>query len=103
MRLRRERGVPVISTATIYRAIYAGVFDAATRRRYPGVNKAKRKLRHRGKPRHNKAEVERCGKIIFKIYADETRPLLQGARLTAYELSAAMLSHSYVTTWQLPL
>ena len=89
MRLRRERGVPVISTATIYRAIYAGVFDAATRRRYPGVNKAKRKLRHRGKPRHNKAEVERCGKIIFKIYADETRPLLQGARLTAYELSAA--------------
>ena len=65
MRLRRERGVPVISTATIYRAIYAGVFDAATRRRYPGVNKAKRKLRHRGKPRHNKAEVERRGKIII--------------------------------------
>ncbi len=25
----------------------------------------------------------------FKVYADETRPLLQGARLTAYELSAA--------------
>ena len=25
----------------------------------------------------------------FKIYADETRPLLQGARLTAYELSTA--------------
>lgn len=25
----------------------------------------------------------------FKIYADETRPLLQGARLTAYELSEA--------------
>ena len=25
----------------------------------------------------------------FKIYTDETRPLLQGARLTAYELSAA--------------
>lgn len=65
MRLRREHGVPVISTATIYRAIYAGVFDAATRRRYPGVNKAKRKLRHRGKPRHNKAEVERRGKIII--------------------------------------
>lgn len=27
----------------------------------------------------------------FKIYCDETRPLLQGARLTAYELSAAGL------------
>lgn len=25
----------------------------------------------------------------FQVYADETRPLLQGARLTAYELSAA--------------
>ncbi len=25
----------------------------------------------------------------FKVYADETRPLLQGARLTAYELSCA--------------
>ena len=25
----------------------------------------------------------------FKVFADETRPLLQGARLTAYELSRA--------------
>jgi methylthioribose-1-phosphate isomerase len=28
-------------------------------------------------------------KIPFAVYADETRPLLQGARLTAYELSRA--------------
>ena len=28
-------------------------------------------------------------RIKLRIYADETRPLLQGARLTAYELSAA--------------
>jgi methylthioribose-1-phosphate isomerase len=27
--------------------------------------------------------------LAFKVYADETRPLLQGARLTAYELLAA--------------
>lgn len=27
--------------------------------------------------------------LRFKVYADETRPLLQGARLTAWELSAA--------------
>jgi methylthioribose-1-phosphate isomerase len=26
---------------------------------------------------------------VFRVYADETRPLLQGARLTAFELSAA--------------
>jgi len=37
MRLALERGMPVVSTATIYRAIYAGLFDAATKRRYPGV------------------------------------------------------------------
>ena len=30
---------------------------------------------------------ERC--YNFKVYADETRPLLQGARLTAYELNKA--------------
>jgi methylthioribose-1-phosphate isomerase len=29
--------------------------------------------------------------LRFKVFADETRPLLQGARLTAYELSAAGL------------
>ena len=31
-------------------------------------------------------EAHRCG-IPFKAYADETRPLLQGARLTAWELA----------------
>lgn len=67
MRLALERGMPVVSTATIYRAIYAGLFDAATKRRYPGVNKAKRKLRHRGKTRRNKNTQERRGKIIIRI------------------------------------
>ena len=65
MRLALERGMSVVSTATIYRAIYAGLFDAATKRRYPGVNKAKRKLRHRGKTRRNKNTQERRGKIII--------------------------------------
>lgn len=35
-------------------------------------------------------EAHRVGRR-FRIYADETRPLLQGARLTAFELSAAGL------------
>ncbi len=33
-------------------------------------------------------EAQRNG-MAFHVYADETRPLLQGARLTAYELQAA--------------
>lgn len=32
----------------------------------------------------------------FKVYADETRPLLQGARLTAFELSAAGIDVSVI-------
>jgi len=33
----------------------------------------------------------------FTVYADETRPLLQGARLTAFELSQAGVDHRVIT------
>ena len=33
----------------------------------------------------------------FKVYADETRPLLQGARLTAWELGAAGIDVTLIT------
>lgn len=33
--------------------------------------------------------VSHAAGVAFKVYADETRPLLQGARLTAWELAAA--------------
>lgn len=60
-RLLLETGVTIISFITIYRGIYAGLFDK------PGLSQgnrgAIRKLRHRGKPRHNKDYVEKRGKI----------------------------------------
>jgi methylthioribose-1-phosphate isomerase len=35
--------------------------------------------------------------IAFRVYADETRPLLQGARLTAYELQQAGIDVTLIT------
>jgi methylthioribose-1-phosphate isomerase len=35
--------------------------------------------------------------IAFRVYADETRPLLQGARLTAYELQQAGVDVTLIT------
>jgi methylthioribose-1-phosphate isomerase len=35
--------------------------------------------------------------IAFRVYADETRPLLQGARLTAYELRQANVDVTLIT------
>lgn len=35
--------------------------------------------------------------VAFKVYADETRPLLQGARLTAWELQCAGLDVTLIT------
>ena len=40
-----------ISYKTIYRAIYAGMFDTPEQKRSEGNRGARRKLRHRGKPR----------------------------------------------------
>lgn len=40
--------------------------------------------------------AHREGKV-FKVYADETRPLLQGARLTAWELGAAGIDVTVIT------
>ena len=79
MRLAMERGMPIISTATIYRAIYAGLFDAEAKRRYAGVNKAKRKLRHRGKTRRNKRIEERRGKIVISNNLTD-RPVIANDR-----------------------
>lgn len=41
-------------------------------------------------------EAQRNG-VAFRVYADETRPLLQGARLTAYELQRAGVDVTLVT------
>lgn len=52
-----------ISFNTIYRAIYAGMFDTPHERRSRGPRGAIRNLRHKGKTRHKKGMVEKRGKI----------------------------------------
>jgi len=62
-RLKLE-GYPIqISYKTIYRAIYAGMFDTPEQRRSQGNRGARRYLRHKGKPRHKKGYVSNRGKI----------------------------------------
>ena len=63
-RLKLECTSFSISYATIYRGIYAGLFDTAEERRSHGNRGAKRKLRHRGKTRHTKRFEETRGKIV---------------------------------------
>ena len=46
-----------------YRAIYAGIFDTPEQKRSEGNRGARRKLRHRGKPRRPKGYVSNRGKI----------------------------------------
>ena len=40
--------------------------------------------------------------LLGRVYADETRPLLQGARLTAYELAALGVDHRVVVDGAAP-
>ena len=64
-RLAHENSVFRVSYSTIYRAIYAGMFDTAEQRRSNGNRGAVRKLRHRGKTRRRKGTVETRGKIVI--------------------------------------
>jgi len=53
-RLKKEGSPYHISCTTIYRAIYAGMFDTPEQRRSTGNRGMKRKLRHKGKPRKSR-------------------------------------------------
>lgn len=64
-RIKHECASFSISCATIYRGIYAGLFDTAEERRSDGNRGARRKLRHRGKTRHTKDHKETRGKIVI--------------------------------------
>jgi len=52
-----------ISYSTIYRAIYSGIFDTEEQKCSQGNRGAKRKLRHRGKPRKNKNKSDPRGQV----------------------------------------
>lgn len=64
-RIKIENANISISYSTIYRGIYAGVFDTKEQRRSKGNRGAIRKLRHRGKTRHTKNHMEKRGKIVI--------------------------------------
>ena len=64
-RLKLEHASFSISYSTIYRAIYARMFDSKAERKSNGNRGAIRKLRHRGKTRHTKEHTEKRGKIVI--------------------------------------
>lgn len=64
-RLSHENSAFCISYSTIYRAIYAGMFDTDEQRRSKGNRGAIRNLRHRGKTRRRKGTEETRGKIVI--------------------------------------
>lgn len=63
-RIKLECASFSISYTTIYRGIYAGLFDTVEERRSRGNRGARRKLRHRGKTRHTKSHKQTRGKIV---------------------------------------
>ena len=62
-RLKLENYPIQLSYKTIYRAIYAAMFDTPEQKRSTGNRGAIRKLRHKGKPRRKKDYVSNRGKI----------------------------------------
>ncbi len=62
-RLKLENYPIQISYKTIYRAIYAAMFDTPEQKRSEGNRGAIKRLRHRGKPRRPKGYVSNRGKI----------------------------------------
>ena len=78
-RLKLENYPIQISYKTIYRAIYAGMFDTPEQKRSEGNRGARRKLRHRGKPRRPKGYVSNRGKIPISHELSE-RPIVANNR-----------------------
>lgn len=70
-RLKLENYPISISYRTIYRAIYAGMFDTPAQKRSTGNRGARRKLRHKGKPRRKKNKVETRGKLRISHHLSE--------------------------------
>lgn len=79
-RLKLDRSPYRISYPTIYRAIYAGMFDTPEQRRSVGNRGMKRRLRHKGKPRKSKNPDSKRGKLLVEHIIDE-RPEEANSRL----------------------
>lgn len=70
-RLALESAPYHISYNTIYRAIYAGLFDTPERKPLHKQKGMKRCLRHKGKPRKPKGHVDMRGKVPISHSIDE--------------------------------
>ena len=78
-RLRLENYPDPPSYKTIYRAIYAGMFDTKEQKRSEGNRGMRRRLRHRGKPRKTKNPDSRRGKMTLKnVRKKQTAVLVSG-------------------------
>lgn len=72
-RLKLENSPWRISYRTIYRGIYSGMFDTPAQRKSGGNRGARRKLRHKGKPRHGEGRKDKRGKLEIR-YDIRQRP-----------------------------
>ena len=91
-RLKLE-GRANISYKTIYRAIYAGMFNTPEQKRSQGNRGARRKLRHRGKPRRPKGYVSNRGKIpISNELAERPIEANERTRLGDWEADSRLQS-----------
>lgn len=85
-RLSLENMDQSVSYTTIYRAIYAGMFDTKEQRASHGNRRAIRQLRHRGKTRQTKDHLEKRGKIsISHAIADRPAEANNRCRLGDWE------------------
>lgn len=85
-RLKLEDASMQISANTIYRGIYAGMFDTDDIKAVYGSRGAVKKLRHRGKRRHTKGFVETRGKIpISNDIADRPEAAENRSRIGDWE------------------
>lgn len=77
LRLAKETAEHQISHRTIYRAIYAGMFDTPEQRRSTGNRGAIRNLRHRGKTRRKNGKTETRGTIVIPNHIKDRPPEAQ--------------------------
>ena len=70
-RLVLENSQYRISYTTIYRAIYAGMFDTPEQRRSQGNRGMKRRLRHKGKPRKTNDSNSKKGQLLIEHVIDD--------------------------------
>lgn len=90
-RMKCEASKHSVSYSTIYRAIYAGMFDTKKQRNSNGNRGAIRKLRHRGKSRHTKDYDEKRGKIpISNPIADRPDEANHRSRLGDWEADTVL-------------